>query len=450
MANLSNMATLTRVNFMDSIRKPYRLECLQFDGINFKVWWVKLDQFFEAEGVNEQAKVRVVMLHLDDTYLDPMSELVALKQVGLVDQYHDRFPDVGQYLRLFKPQTSVDGYQLARQVEGILSRLLKRTFIVGNWGNHPKSLLPSSKPLQTTGSVSTGIGFLSNPCPKLRWMTEGKKGLCFLCAIKYTPGHKCVKSQMYQLLLEADPEQESEPESPTFEEFMECKEQLEVIDQDTGTNPLTLLGKSRALFNNSIQPLILEVNDHLHEWMSCKTLRSICFNCNYTRSSREEGGTIRRNVLVFSLLIETSCFGNTWGFARLSLKQFHTKTEGRRLRKEMGLEEKMGQRRREIVKAKIQNSRNKFANGFPFFLRSWCSILTAWEAHINLNGVKTPNLETTWTINDDKLINVNLKPINAIFNGIDPQKFSHISKYTIVKKAWIIFGIVRKGTITVK
>lgn len=29
-----------------------------------------------------------------------------------------------------------------------------------------------------------------------------KKGLCFWCGLKYSPGHKCSKSQVYQLVVE--------------------------------------------------------------------------------------------------------------------------------------------------------------------------------------------------------------------------------------------------------
>lgn len=72
-----------------------------------------------------------------DSLFDPMAELVTLKQHGSIDQFHDGFlsllnqlkfpetyalsifisnlkPEIGQYLRLFKPQTLVEGYNLAR------------------------------------------------------------------------------------------------------------------------------------------------------------------------------------------------------------------------------------------------------------------------------------------------------------------------------------------------
>lgn len=76
-------------------------------------------------------------LVLQDTYMDPMFELVSLKQIGSVDQYHNFFvsllnqiylpeeyalsifisnlkSDVSQYLRLLKPPTLVAGYLLAK------------------------------------------------------------------------------------------------------------------------------------------------------------------------------------------------------------------------------------------------------------------------------------------------------------------------------------------------
>ena len=87
---------------------------------------MKLEQYFEADNVDDAAKVRTVMLHLEGRalqwhqhyartnggsaslqwepyleamrqrfgnteFLDPMADLVALKQVGTVDDYYDDF-----------------------------------------------------------------------------------------------------------------------------------------------------------------------------------------------------------------------------------------------------------------------------------------------------------------------------------------------------------------------
>ncbi|KAH1046364.1 hypothetical protein J1N35_037148 [Gossypium stocksii] len=70
-------------------------------------------------------------------FLDSLTELLTLRQQRLADQFHDRFvsilnqlhlpeaydlsifmsnikEEIGQYLRLFKPQTLVEGYMLAK------------------------------------------------------------------------------------------------------------------------------------------------------------------------------------------------------------------------------------------------------------------------------------------------------------------------------------------------
>ncbi|TYI10958.1 hypothetical protein ES332_A09G177500v1 [Gossypium tomentosum] len=90
-----------------------------------------------------------------DSFIDPMTELVILKQHGSVDQFHDGFlsllnllnlpeqhalsifisnlkTEIGQYLKLFKPQTLVEGYNLARQVKNIVLGQVKKGFTVGS------------------------------------------------------------------------------------------------------------------------------------------------------------------------------------------------------------------------------------------------------------------------------------------------------------------------------
>lgn len=145
---------------MDPDHSSFRVDCLRFDGEQFRGWWSKLEQYFEGERIGDHAKVRVVMLHLEgkaldwnhffvrrhgrvhqisweiysrglrerfgsDSFLDPMAKLVSLKQLGSVDQFHDVFlsllnqlnlpetyalslflsnlkSEIGQYVRLFK------------------------------------------------------------------------------------------------------------------------------------------------------------------------------------------------------------------------------------------------------------------------------------------------------------------------------------------------------------
>lgn len=50
--------------------KQFKLDCPRFDDMDFRRWWAKLKQFFEAEGVGDHAKVRMDMLHLEEKALD--------------------------------------------------------------------------------------------------------------------------------------------------------------------------------------------------------------------------------------------------------------------------------------------------------------------------------------------------------------------------------------------
>ncbi|KAB2007909.1 hypothetical protein ES319_D10G062500v1 [Gossypium barbadense] len=50
-------------------RKGNRLECPRFDGTDFKGWWTKLEQFFEADGTLDANKIRLVMLNLEGQFM---------------------------------------------------------------------------------------------------------------------------------------------------------------------------------------------------------------------------------------------------------------------------------------------------------------------------------------------------------------------------------------------
>lgn len=162
---------------------------LQFNGNAFRAWWAKLEQYFEAEGIAANTRVRTVMLPLEgktldwhhfytkrhggfhmltwDSYAqrlrkrfgssvlqDPITDLVSLRQVGSVDQYHDtlvsllnqlHLPEtyalsifihnmkakIGQYLQLFKPKSLVDDIWIARYVENILNNTSKHGLLSG-------------------------------------------------------------------------------------------------------------------------------------------------------------------------------------------------------------------------------------------------------------------------------------------------------------------------------
>ncbi|GMI77908.1 hypothetical protein HRI_001460100 [Hibiscus trionum] len=65
-----------------------------------------------------------------------------------------------------------------------------------------------------------------------------KKGLCFWCASKYTPGHKCARTQLYQIMVEGA-EDEVEPEV-----FLDCEEVIDLGHTDTNKEEGPILSLS--------------------------------------------------------------------------------------------------------------------------------------------------------------------------------------------------------------
>lgn len=196
-----------------------------------------------------------------------MRELVHLKQLGTMEQYQDLFvgvlnqlhlpetyvlsifisslkPEIGHYLDLFEPSTLLEAFQLARKIEVLISYSGKGLTVMG--AGTPKSLSAttiasrySSSPIRIVSSVQSvnnmpptrsgsGVQSVNNMPPNRSGfktispalMAERKqKGLCFWCAAKYHVGHKYMKSQLYQFLLEPSSDSEAE-------EFQECPEKL--------------------------------------------------------------------------------------------------------------------------------------------------------------------------------------------------------------------------------
>ncbi|KAG8503309.1 hypothetical protein CXB51_001275 [Gossypium anomalum] len=124
----------------------HKLECPKFDDTGFRGWWAKLTQYFEAERVPSTARVKT----------NPMADLVTLKQqISLLNQVQlpescavsifssNLKSEIIQYMQLFKPKSSVEGFLLARQVENILNHSLKCGF-----------LLPCSSPGRSFASIT--------------------------------------------------------------------------------------------------------------------------------------------------------------------------------------------------------------------------------------------------------------------------------------------------------
>lgn len=71
-------------------------------------------------------------------------DLVSLKHVGLMDQYHDSFISLLNQLHLLEPYAlKMEGFWTSRQAEAILNGSSKHGLLTG-WGVQPKGTPPSS------------------------------------------------------------------------------------------------------------------------------------------------------------------------------------------------------------------------------------------------------------------------------------------------------------------
>ncbi|KAK5802420.1 hypothetical protein PVK06_030011 [Gossypium arboreum] len=154
--NLRNHSPVTGVS-----DKASRLECPKFDGSDFRGWWTKLEQYFEAEAIPEASKDRFGFGQFDN----PMKELVNLKQQGTVEQFQDMFvdllnhlhllesyalsiflsnlkPEISHYLDLFERSTLMEAFQLVRKIELFLFGLTRKSSTPLH--NSPRTLLSPS------------------------------------------------------------------------------------------------------------------------------------------------------------------------------------------------------------------------------------------------------------------------------------------------------------------
>lgn len=68
--DLGHSSMSLRGAMVEAEHSSFRVDCPHFDGENFRWWWSKLEQYFEAEGTGEHAKVKEVMLHLEGKALE--------------------------------------------------------------------------------------------------------------------------------------------------------------------------------------------------------------------------------------------------------------------------------------------------------------------------------------------------------------------------------------------
>ncbi|GMI63403.1 hypothetical protein HRI_000009600 [Hibiscus trionum] len=184
---------------------------------------------------------------LDDSF----SELLSLRQAESVEQFYEEFihllnqvqlPDeyvlcmlknhlrieISQYLQLLQPKNIIDAFHLAKHLEKVFFQVQKKM----TWKN-PRTSTPAplSLPARTSNSEMKNVvqpgsvvasTFTSRNSSPSRLSPTGtknqgttkhkgtgktisaaeiedrrKRGLCFWCAAKYSPGHKCARSQLF-------------------------------------------------------------------------------------------------------------------------------------------------------------------------------------------------------------------------------------------------------------
>lgn len=138
---------------------------------------------------------------------------------------------------------------MARRVETIVGGPVKGEVSIPSGSNLTRPFLPMSRSQRGHGSVGS-VNMSANGKPNsghpFKSLSQAeledrrKKGLCFWCGLKYSPGHKCTKSQLYQLVV--DPSWDNEPEihSPSQDEFQDCVEQLDLTEVSSGNAPPVL------------------------------------------------------------------------------------------------------------------------------------------------------------------------------------------------------------------
>ena len=216
-------------------------------------------------------------------FIDPMSELVSLKQANTVEEYYEEFEallnllnlsdeyslsifisnlkqDISRSVRLFQPKTLTHALNLAKQMELLIYDLPRKTFTpYKSTVNQPPSyssntlqpksqvsikphqlpgILPTPKPSFTSYSNYTKPVYSTNQkstytkpesvsskpirSPTFEEREERrKKGLCMWCSQKFTRGHTCLRSQLYQLLTE-DPDDGM----GGLEDIVDCRDKL--------------------------------------------------------------------------------------------------------------------------------------------------------------------------------------------------------------------------------
>ncbi|KAJ7979024.1 Retrotransposon gag protein [Quillaja saponaria] len=220
---------------------------------------------------------------------DPLSKLAKLKQWSTVQQNQEQFEillnqvtlqeahaislflsglneEIENAVRCFEPRSLIQTMNLAKFHESTFNALHRKNKTQFKTQN---TLPPSKLPPLLPTPKQFPLGFSSNsPYPsrtnptnvtrsnatlkpiknlsQKEWEQKRLQGLCYRCDEKYTPGHKCKKAQLFQVLIDFDSDGEKgrtgEEDLISFEEEEgECKRAQEDKGKRAMTDPVISL-----------------------------------------------------------------------------------------------------------------------------------------------------------------------------------------------------------------
>ncbi|XP_057475850.1 uncharacterized protein LOC130763850 isoform X2 [Actinidia eriantha] len=249
-----------------------KIDFPRFFGEDPTGWVYKCERFFEYNSIENQNKVKLAILHLEDRALqwyqwfekthciinwesfkqgivsrfgpdvfeDAVGELTKLKQTTTVKEFQEQFEllanktqnlpesfftscfisglkeEIKANVLMFRPINITQAIGLAKLQENSIEAIAKKTKqsfkVEENMNSGQSRSVPHS-------------GFTKRELPKE--LEEKKaKGLCFRCNEKYTRGHQCKKKQLYAIEVDDGEQEDSEQEVPQ-EEINE-----EILDQE--------------------------------------------------------------------------------------------------------------------------------------------------------------------------------------------------------------------------
>ncbi|KAA3484915.1 Integrase, catalytic core [Gossypium australe] len=127
---------------------------------------------------------------------------------------------------------------------------------------------PTTTVMSQNNSPTTPIGSVRNKSLSSTEIEERrKKGICFWCGLKFTPVHKCVKSQLYQLFLDST----SDDESPQDDEV--AKTPVLLLHALQGSHGLQTMRIAAHIGN--IPVIMLVDTSSTHNFISSKLVRQL-------------------------------------------------------------------------------------------------------------------------------------------------------------------------------